>query len=202
MNIEHWRERYRSLSPPMQWIVLLGVPAIMIWLYYDYVLLTAADWRDEANSVQTELRQAEAEDRETRINQLRSAVLAYGEVELPLTVDEGRQAMNSAITETTRQHAVSVDSVTSRGVGNMPSDALPGVLESGSPARLIVDLRFEARPEDAIDLLADLESHPHIHAVSSVRMSKSQRSGRLSVDLTIESWVRTPEESGRRGGIT
>lgn len=202
MNLQHWRERYQSLSPPMRWIVALGVPAILAWLYYDYVLLTAGEWRSAANDLEEELYQAETADREARLNQLRSAVLAFGEVELPLPVEQGREAMNNAITEVTQRHRVTVESITSRGMGNMPADALEDVLVEGAPARLVVNLQFEARPEQAIDLIADLESNPHIHAVSSVRMSKSRRSGRVIVDLTIASWVHVPGGTRGRGGIT
>jgi hypothetical protein len=66
-------------------------------------------------------------------------------------------------------------------------------------ARITGNLRFDATPEEAIAIIAELEANTTIEAVSDVRVT--EQSGRqVRVDLTVESWIVSLEQRPQRTG--
>ena len=52
----------------------------------------------------------------------------------------------------------------------------------------IVDLQFEAAPEEVMQVVSDLESSPWIDAITSLRLTKSEPR-MIRVNLSLEAWV-------------
>ena len=63
--------------------------------------------------------------------------------------------------------------------------------------RLQAEVKFETTAEEFPRLVADLEAHPVIDGVTSLRIQKNEQSRKLVVQATIETWV---VSSGGRGG--
>jgi N utilization substance protein A len=80
--------------------------------------------------------------------------------------------------------------------GQRVKDSDAGVL---GPAidRLQAEVKFETTAEEFPRLVADLEAHPVIDGVTSLRIQKNEQSRKLVIQATIETWV---VSSGGRGG--
>ena len=92
------------------------------------------------------------------------------------------------------------DSFDLRQSGRLPKGSLTSIRSSRQRVtRLRGDLRFEAGVEDALEIIAELESSPKIESISSVRLDKlAQR--RLQVYLILDTWILTTTGSNRGGG--
>ena len=66
--------------------------------------------------------------------------------------------------------------------------------------RITGDLRFDATPEVAAEIIAELEASPDIDAISNIRMTRQPGPRKVTVDLTVETWIITAERRGRGGG--
>ena len=62
------------------------------------------------------------------------------------------------------------------------------------------DLRFDATPAIAAKVIAALETSPDIDAISSLRMTRQPGPRRVTVVLTVESWIVSAERRARGGG--
>ena len=67
-------------------------------------------------------------------------------------------------------------------------------------ARITGDLRFDASPQEATAIIAELEASPKIEAVSRVRLTRQGGRPKVTVDLSVESWIIATKRQGRRGG--
>ncbi|MCZ6494322.1 MAG: hypothetical protein O6933_09610, partial [Planctomycetota bacterium] len=63
------------------------------------------------------------------------------------------------------------------------------------------DFRFDAAPDEAIAIIAELESSPMIEAISSVRITRVSGTRKVTVDLTVEAWIVSAEPRRRMGGV-
>ena len=115
--------------------------------------------------------------------------------------EEAEIALNAVVNEVLARHTVSRDSFSYRGPAKLKRGTLGEILQPGEHVESISgNLRFDAAPEDAIAIIAELESHPDIEAVSDVRIAKQSGSRKVTVDLTVASWIVSRESRSRRGG--
>lgn len=197
-------DRYRSFSTPMQWLVGIAAIILLGFFYVDVVLAQSRTWGEEADAMERQLVQDARADRAERMRVVGNSIAAFGNVDPPRTEREGAEALKSAINDTIVRHGLSGVTMNDRGRSNLPATVLSEELTGDrSPARVLVEFKFEASVDDAFKAIADLESNPAVHGINMLRITASSRSERLSVTMNLESWVlgapRDDRTPGSRG---
>jgi hypothetical protein len=171
---------------------LIGEPALDAWNRFS----TRAD-QDQA--VLEKFALAEA-DLKRAGETLRLGSKQYGKVEFPGDPEARPLAFNRAVDEILRKHNVRGQTSTTRTVGLGPGALTTKVGQDNRVDRLTRALEFQGEPEQIAAVLADLEKHPLVTAVSMVhvRSSDARQEGRnLTASLTVETWMLA--KKGARG---
>ncbi len=195
-------QRFRRLPRAGQWAIAAAVGIALFMVWNDYVLTWARTWNEQADELLADAREAAGGERRlSRVNGLRNTIQGLGPVEPPGSQAQAELALNDAVNEVLKGHRVSDDSFNYRGAEKLPRGTLSQILRAGQRVeRITGDLRFDAAPEEAIAIIAELEASPTIEAVSDVRMTLQGGRQKVRVDLTVESWIVSSERRTRRGG--
>ena len=197
-------DRFLSLPRAMQWALLAALGTILFFAWDAYVaplnerIARQADFI--ANQVQ-EIRANRALAGELNQQDLKSEVTAIGPVKPPRSAAAGGAAFTDIITELMKKYGIAPtdQDFSLRSRGKLPKNALVQVLGGKRAERLDGDLKFSAKPEIAVQILAELESSPDIEQVSAVRLTKDQN-GKVKVQYTLEAWVIASEGNSAAAG--
>lgn len=189
-------DRVNELPRVVRWALGAAVALLAFVAWDDHVRPIAAAWSREADAIERQVEQArEAEQLVRAIRGRDDLIRDLGPVEMPGGDDEGRQALHSLVVDVIRSYrTVRNDSFTlSGGADRLPAAVSQRLLAASGQAgqrlvRISGDLRFDAEPEDAVAIVADLEARPEIESVSLVRMLR--KDGRtVGVTITLNAWV-------------
>jgi len=179
----------------MQWTFWAASLTIAFLVWDTTIADLGAKWSAKAESIERQI--AEVNRPILLTTNLRNAVTAFGEIELPREKAEGATAMTDAVHHILSSHSVKNDEYTRTKTSRMRSGSLPGIGRVGQFVEQVIgDIRFEATQEEVLKVISDLESSPWIDGVSDVRLTK-QNGRMIRVDLSVEAWVLS--SSGRRG---
>ena len=195
--------RFRKLPPLVRYGAVLALLIVAFVLVNDYAWATAGRLNAQSDEIAKTLERARA----TRVSlrrDLESTVIARGPIRLPVDENRGTQAMADAVNEIVRARSgIAGYSYDSGAVTRLAPTALINVLPGNQRgARATGEVRFDATPEDAMSVIAEIESHPAISGISRVQMTRGGQR-RVGVALTVETWVTTgtPGDARGRGGL-
>lgn len=202
MSSEQTRwQRFRRLPRALQWAVYAAVGMGGFVVVNDHIWKQAAEWRRQADSIQAQLQDVhDGRSIADKLLKMQDTIVAHGRVSIPDSDDAeaGSDAFNATVTAVLKAHAVRKDSFDRRDLSNLKLDHASFV-PAGQEAHYISgDLRFEASPDEAAAVIAELESSPNIEAVTSVRMTRLGGARRVKVQVTLEAWVLTASKSSKR----
>jgi hypothetical protein len=191
--------RFLALPRAIQWAGL-GAVGLLLFLIWDSYL---KDLADDINLQSEQILSQVAEVRGARDTavaltkpELKPVVEAIGAVARPRSETVGAGAFTDVVNDLVRTHGISDHSFSLRARGKLPKNALVGALPAGKRAeRMTADLKFSAKPEVALAVLADLESSPDIEQVSSVRLVRDAN-GRIKAHYVLEAWVISSDAPG------
>ncbi len=193
---------FRQLPRAARWglTALLGVILFVVW--NDYILGVTGNWNRAAEDMMAKVEQAAGGDQRLQsLRVLRPAVLGLGVVEEPGNEAAAENALNDIINEVLKRHTVSKDSFSYRGPSKMRRGTLSRVIDPGERvASISGDLRFESTPQQAIEIIAELESSRWIDAISTLRLTRLAGPRKIRVDLTVEALIVSVERRARVGG--
>lgn len=199
-------DRFNEMPRAMRWL-FIGVVFVTLFLAWDGTIgATVRQWNDEAAAIERKAADVRrAESTRTRLRAMDDTIVNLGPVDLPGRENEGRTALTNAVvdvfesSEFTRKITFSFD--LSGGGDKIREEIARKIVRSGGRVtRLTGSLKFESSPDDAIAIIARLESNPDIDAIRKVTITKTEsRSGpRVKVALTVETWVEVSSSSRRR----
>ncbi|MCH8343459.1 MAG: hypothetical protein IH983_05690 [Planctomycetes bacterium] len=195
--------RFRQLPRAMQWAGLAAIGIGLFLLYDQHVRPITTTWHDHANEMLQEVGEAaRSENRSRQLRAMREPILGLGAVETPGNEAQGSNALNDTINEVLKRHSVTRDSFNLRGATRLPRSTLSQIIRTNQLVKRITgDLRFDAPPDEAVAIIAELESSPVIEAISSVRITRVSGTRKVTVDLTVEAWIVSAEPRRRMGGV-
>ena len=195
--------RFRQLPRAVQWAGLAAIGIGLFLLYDEHVRPITTTWHDHADEMLTEVGEAaKSENRSRQLRAMREPILGLGAVETPGNEAQGSNALNDAVNEVLKRHNVTRDSFNLRGATRLPRSTLSQIIQTNQLVQRITgDLRFDAAPDEAIAIIAELESSPMIEAISSVRITRVSGTRKVTVDLTVEAWIVSAEPRRRMGGV-
>ena len=189
--------RYHEAPRAVRWAILAGGFLVLFLIWDSWIKPVGQAWAMEADRIERtveDVREGEALMRKLNQARLESTIVNLGPLEQPGSDAQGRTELSNAVIETLREHGVKDHSFDLRLGGKLPAQVSSGVTDQGKRlVRLTGDLRFEAKPDVVIAVIADLERRAEIEAVTSVRLTRA--TGVLRVRLDLEAWVIEP---GRR----
>ena len=184
-------QMFRELPRAGQWGVaaLAGVALFLVW--NDVVLNWTEQLNREADRLLADYRRAaDDEQRLKNLGAVRDVVRGLGVVATPGWEADAEAALNNTVNSVLKRHTVSNDSFSYRGGAPMPRGTLSKIVASGMEVRRVTgNLRFDAAPEEAVAIIAELENSADIAAINNVRLTKQTPGGKVTVDLTLEAWI-------------
>jgi len=180
------KARYASLPRRQQWVVL-GAIALLGWFVADTIAWQrAADWAAESDQIEAALVRG-AGRQATVTTDLKRNVATYGAVEVPGESAQGREELARAINDIAKKHKVAGYSYEAR-TGQRMKDSDAAVL-GGTLERLQAEVKFDTTPDELPKIVDELESHPGIETISSLRLTKNEQARKITVQATVEAWV-------------
>jgi len=202
MSSEQTRwQRFRRLPRALQWAVYAAVGMGGFVVVNDHIWKQAAEWRRQADSIQAQLQDVhDGRSIADKLLKMQDTIVAHGRVSIPDSDDAeaGSDAFNATVTAVLKAHAVRKDSFDRRDLSKLKLDHASFVPAGQETHYISGDLRFEASPDEAAAVIAELESSPNIEAVTSVRMTRLGGARRVKVQVTLEAWVLTASKSSKR----
>ncbi len=182
---------YQGLPRAMRWALLAGVLLVMYFGIYEPAALKADDLDLRADRLERLI------ERERDLSESDDSALAraFG---LPDAVVDSRVALDERVAEVLSSHGVR-----DRRIEGAPTplrltqaQRLAGI--GGTLERLVLTVTFEASPEVATSVIADLERAPEVAALERIELravegSASSGAGARTVRATIgvETWLKS-----------
>jgi hypothetical protein len=184
-------ERFNRLPRAIHWLIFAVAFILLFQAWFSFVRPVVDRCNEAADEIQAQVAAVrEGSELARRLRRMDDAVRAIGPVMQPGDENEASQALTQAYVEVMSKYSVSNDSFDLRGGEERVSELLSRQLvrSGGQLRRLTAELAFEAKPADAMAIIADFEQRPDIEAVSKVNLLRI--AGRkLKVKLTIEAWA-------------
>jgi len=193
---------FGQLPRAARWGLTALLCVILFVVWNDYILGVTGNWNRAAEDMMAKVEQAAGGDQRLQsLRVLRPVVLGLGVVEEPGKEAAAENALNDAINDVLKRHTVSRDSFSYRGPSKMRRGTLSRVIDPGERvASISGDLRFESTPQQAIEIIAELESSRWIDAISTLRLTRLAGPRKIRVDLTVEALIVSVERRARVGG--
>ena len=192
-------DQFRSMPVIVQWGAYIAVGIVVFLFWSDYIAPVSLEYKQAADRIAEDVRTVrDTAAMEAQIRRHEDIIRGVGPVLKPRPAAQGELALNQAVNEIIGEHDVSNFSYSMRIQGTMSAGALSGLTRNVRPQLLSGDLKFNATPETAMAIIAQLEARPEIEAIASGRLSR-MAGRRVSVHLMLEAWV-LPTDDRRRGG--
>jgi len=184
-------ERWSAL--PLRWKRLLVVAAVVLGfvLYMDWIWPIAERWNAESDRIEAVLERAEG-NRSDLPSSLEAAVESLGPIRIPSTEGEGSIALAETVNAAIRNQPVTNFSFDARAGARLPPAALREIASGAGDRveRVVGEIGFTSTPEQAAQIIAELEASPDLESISRLRISRSQTMDRrVDVKMTVEAWV-------------
>ena len=193
---------YRRTPKTVQWSIGAAVVAVLFLIWNDIVVRMTNEWDVRAQLMLANVDKAAGDTQRLQsLARLRPVVLGLGPLDAPGSESDAEKRLNIAINEVLKEHTVIDDSFSYHGPSKLRRGTLSHVIKTGQQVEHITgDLRFDATPAIAAKVIAELEASADIDAISSLRMTRQPGPRRVTVVLTVESWIVSAERRARGGG--
>ncbi|MBC24363.1 MAG: hypothetical protein CMJ32_10675 [Phycisphaerae bacterium] len=199
-RVEQTWEKYRGLSPVYQGSIAVLAVMVLFLLADEYLWAVARQWNQSADRYAEILHEGASKEAEFS-PRMEATIRAVGPVNIPSTEADGAKKLSRTINSILKDHKIYNDSYDNFGGAKLPSDALTSITSStgGRIEKVTGRLQFDASPEEALKIISEIESNPEIESISSLRITRMERMTRVTVKMTVEAWIMSPLNAGRRG---
>jgi hypothetical protein len=192
-------DRFLALPRVMQWASLAVIGLLVFLIWDSFVKEFTDDINLKSDRILAQVREVQTNRTiaaDLRRRDTEALVTSVGLVATPRSEATGGAAFTDVVNGLVKKHGIADDSFSLRAPAKLPKTALQGALPPGKRAeRVIGDLKFSAKPEVAMAILADIESSPDIEQVSSVRLTKDTN-GKIKAHFVLEAWVIASDAGG------
>jgi hypothetical protein len=191
-------ERFARLPRFAQLGIAAGLALVVYLVWSDYISPVTHSLRERANAIQEDVRIVRESGRiERELERMRPAILALGPVQVPRDGATGGEAMHIAVNEVLGAHQVSNIAFSFSQRGGLGRTKLASIVGGRQVQVLAGVLQFDAAPDVAARVIAELESRREIETISQLQMNRIA-GRRVNVRLTLEAWV-VGDEPARAG---
>jgi hypothetical protein len=182
-------ERYRMLPRAGRWGVIAGVVFLGFTLLDGVFWPIADDLNARAERLTTVLDRASSRAEEFP-EEIEASAIVHGPNLVPGREMLSKEKLASTIVSVLREKGVNQFGLDIRPAQPLPSTVLPEIAAElgGQMGRSVADLRFEATPDIATTLVAELDKNPAIDAVSDLKLTYNPQTKRVAVQMSLEKW--------------
>ncbi|MFZ9880150.1 MAG: hypothetical protein ACO3QC_01955 [Phycisphaerales bacterium] len=182
-------ERYRMLPRAGRWGAIAGVVFIGFTLLDSVFWPIADDLNARADRLTTVLERASSRAEEFP-EEIEASAIVHGPNLVPGREMLSKEKLASTIVTVLREKGVNQFGLDIRPAQPLPSTVLPEIAAElgGQMGRSVADLRFEATPDVATTLVAELDKNPAIDAVSDLKLTYNPQTKRVAVQMSLEKW--------------
>lgn len=192
-------QRWQAMPRAGKWLALAAVAALAYFAIIEPTLDATTSYAVRADVLQSGLdrsRARRAEDSESG-RALSLGATRFGAPLLPAATgatgsDDRGAALNARIESILRDRSLRALSIKARTPVPLGRDALADVVGADEQAqRLVIDLDFEADPQAAMAVIADLEKAPEVASIGRISLRRLDREGQrvLQVSVSPEAWI-------------
>ena len=190
-------QQYQKMSRAMRLATLAALALGLYFVWDSAIRPITQQLNDDADVIArnvSELHRIEAEA--VKLKDLKKTLVwNIGPVRPPAAVAEGSKKFNDVVLDVLQKHGAINTNFSSRSRGKLPRTTMAAYANGKRIDRLTGDIKFDASPEKAAAIIAELEASPHIESISSLRLVRD--TGRkVRVTLTVEAWVLSTELTG------
>lgn len=179
----------------------LGLPTIwkfagsilLILLVYlaaeDFIWPTVDGWNEESDRI--ELLLDESQLIQKRVDRkLKGIVTSLGPIDVPRSPNLGAERLEATVNDIIQAQKVQGYTLKTRpGSRVQASASLRSIAGGGKVERVLAEVEFTAKPEDAAEIVRELESEPGIESIDELRLTRIEDAGLVDVKLVVEAWV-------------
>lgn len=182
-------DRYRGLPRAGRWAAIAGAVLIGFTLLDSVLWPIADDLNARADRLTTVLERASSRAEEFP-EEIEASAIVHGPNAVPGREVLSKEKLASTIVSVLREKGVNQFGLDIRPAQPLPSTVLPEIASElgGQMGRSIADLRFEATPDVATTLVAELDKNPAIDAISDLKLTYNPQSKRVAVQMSLEKW--------------
>lgn len=182
-------ERYRMLPRAGRWGAIAGVVFLGFTLLDSVFWPIADDLNARADRLTTVLDRASSRAEEFP-EEIEASAIVHGPNLVPGREMLSKEKLASTIVSVLREKGVNQFGLDIRPAQPLPSTVLPEIAAElgGQMGRSVADLRFEATPDIATTLVAELDKNPAIDAVSDLKLTYNPQTKRVAVQMSLEKW--------------
>ena len=182
-------DRFRGLEPFWQWIAGATIFLLAFLVWAQLLEPTGTAWAETADRMESDL--ARTSQSISLDPKSRNAAMTYGAIDLPNAKSDGSLALIEIVQEIMSRQGIKNDTFFQSQSNTIKASLLPGIARAGEKIeRIKGELDFTTTPAKAIQIIADLESHPGIESVTSIRIDKAGNKD-VRTRLSLEAWVRS-----------
>ena len=185
----------RFLGLPTLWKFLVSI-ALLLLVYLvanDLIWPTSEKWALESEQLEQLLDESRSIDRKID-RKLVWIVASLGPIEVPRSPNDGAVRLEATVNDIVSEHRVKSYTFETRpGARVQASAALRNIAGGGRVERVHAEVEFQATPEDAIELVRELEAEPEIESIGSLRMTAVPELRLVDVQLVVEAWIKAPD---------
>lgn len=164
----------------------IAIPILAAYIILDYgfwtlssALATRGDRIEAAIAV--------SKTRESKLQgDVKSSVRAFGPVDAPASRDTGASALTGSIAAVFKQHNTTYGlTIREQRIGSRDLESAVGTKID----KVVAELRFEASPDAASAIIAQLEAAPEIDSISDLKLNYQPQTRKVTVQLSAEAWT-------------
>lgn len=186
-------DRFLGLSSTWKFLVSIALLLLVYLVASDLIWPTSEKWAQESEELEQLLQ--ESRSMESKIDRkLEWVVASLGPIEVPRSPNPGADRLEATVNDIVSGRKVQNYTFETRpGARVQASSALRNIAGGGRVERVHAEVEFQASPEDAIDLVRELEAEPEIESIGSIRMTADPDLRLVEVKLVVEAWIKAPD---------
>lgn len=199
-------DRIKSWPRALKWALLGAIIIAAYFVAIEPAIDTYNSWKGGADVAQARLAAFERDEdvRQQERQAIELGLRQFGRVAFPGEERARSEDLNRVIEQVFSRHDVRDRTQTTRRapLGQGPIDK--SIASDQRIDRLIIDVQFDATPEQIAGVVADLEQSEVVAAVSRVQLRKAadgdrgRASGRIvRANLSVEAWLLSKRERAR-----
>ena len=187
-------DRFLGMSTLWKFLIAIAMVLLVYLVADDMVWPTSEEWTLESEQLEQLLHESQNMDRKVN-RQLEWTIASLGPIEVPRSPNPGADRLESTVNDIVKAHDVKSYTFETRpGARVQASSALKNIAGGGRVERVHAEVEFQATPEDAIELVRELEAEPEIESIGSLRITAGEPASLKMVDvkLVVEAWITAP----------
>ncbi len=192
-------QRFQQLPRSLHWLTYAVGFTLLFLAWNDTLMPVKTKWDAKADAIERDVQEVRATGQMAdKLKRMEDTIIGLGNVAMPGSDGQGRTALTNAVNEVIKDASISSYDFTLSAGGKLPREVYQNLVTGTAKlSSLTGELKFDASPAEAIEIISALEKRDDIESISKARITKAS-AGKVTVRVTLESWVISEEKKRGR----